>query len=460
MLVGAITRGAEPHRFEQALERGWWTAARHVSGSEDGRRAAVDRLEAEAEAAHAERLSWLRSPAAWTTRWSRTLPSVGMTAGPASAPAIAAGITAWGARGAVHAVALADGRAAWQPEPTPDTTLFPRLVAPRSGEPHPLPPPRVAAVGHLVFAIVDDGDDGPVLICLDCSNAAEGRLRWSAAPPDGRGSFDGPPVADAELCAVIVRSTAGPATLDLVVSDARDGRLLWRRSIGTGMARDGIDHAQGLRSPALCEDLIVVADHAGGVTAWFRDGRPAWTHAYDCPPGFSPPMEPATAGPTVAAAGGTVIVAPFDRGGIIALEMPPPHAAVRRRWETPAATAVRLVGVTTAHAVVEATSSPSLTTLAMSDGRTIARATDDATAQPLGAAILAGDVIVQPIRPAAAKPALRVLDAATLRAVAPAFTLAAAARENRLALAAGEGALVVAGRGMLSCIVPSRADTP
>jgi outer membrane protein assembly factor BamB len=437
------------------LERGWWNAARRTAGmTSDHDRAAIDRLQDEAERAEAERQAWLRTPRDWTVRWSRHRGPRGDAGGAvpqAPLPAAAGAVIAWSGAGAVHAVMADSGGPAWEPMPASGTVLFPRLASPVHGQrATAVTPATVATWGHLLFAVVRA--DEPLLACLDCSNTAEGRLAWIAPLPDGCAAFDGPPAADADLCAIVCRAADDRPSLTLLACDVRDGRVAWRRPLGTGIARDGRDHGRGARRPLLREDLVAVADHAGSVTAFTRDGRHAWTQTY----------EPASGGPTgqpdghdraaLAMARDTLLAAPLDRGGLLAIDLSAGDAgAVRVRWETPAGVSTSIIGSTSDHVVIAAGGPPRL------ESRTVANGSLSATAAG-GSAILAGDVVLQSAS-AADGVELTPRDIASLAALAPAFPLAVG-RETDVALAAGRDALVVASPDMLFCIAPSPTPRP
>lgn len=453
-LLGGAVAAPPPSTAAAAVEQGWWNAARRAcreaGDAADGaspeqawpRMSDVDRLEDGAFAVAAARQAWLRDPQAWQVRWSRQLLDVREPARRRSVePAAAGPVIAWETAGGVHAVLATTGGAAWRDEPTLDTTLFPR----RGGRPRP-PTPDVGlmAVGHMVYAGLA-ADGVPVLACLDCSAAAQGRVAWATDMPDGIGSFAGPPAADAGVCAVVCRPTDDRAALMLVVCDARDGRVLWRRRCGATAARDGGEQGRGRHIPFLHEDLVIVADHAGSVTAFTRSGRPAWTYRYTPAPLRRRPAW--TAAAAIAAARDTLLVAPDDHPGLFALDdvgvaATPP----RRRWET--TTGGRIVGATPTRVVIVTDVEPRLRSLAVADGTPATTAADGATV----AAILAGDVVVRAARGDDGV-AITPLDAATLRPLAAPFSLGRRA-ETDVALAIGRSALVVATPGMLSCIAP------
>lgn len=443
--VGSV-EAAAAGSVEAAIQRGWWNAARRDStGGTDVDRAMIDRLEDEATRAAAARHAWLRDSRDWTIRWSRPLAPrrrADDTGGLVAPPAVAGPIIAWNASGAVHAVMADSGAAAWQTTATPDTTLFPRL-GPRTAA---AAPHAVATAGHLLFAVVQA--DGPLLVCLDCSRTAEGRLAWTASPPAGNATFDGPPAADAELCAVVCRTADDRQGLWLLACDARDGRPLWRRPLGTGLARDGRDYGRGMREPLLHDGMVVVADHAGSVTAFTRDGQPLWKHAYDATSAAPSPHTAPREHAALAAARDTLLAAPLDRGGLIAIDL---ARSPRTRWETPAGVPTSIIGSTPDRVVIAAGQQPRL------ESRSVAEGTISA-GESGGSAILVGDVVLQSARSTGGVE-ITPRDITSLAALGPAFPLPVG-RETQVALAAGHGALVVAAPDMLFCIAGRPTPRP
>ncbi|MFM8636061.1 MAG: PQQ-binding-like beta-propeller repeat protein [Planctomycetia bacterium] len=366
-----------------------------------------------------ESLDWLRRPEAWQVRWSRPI-----TAGPVAG---VASIIAWIDDAAVHGVRAVDGLPPWRSRPPGVTRLFPRRAA---GRPQETPITvrsfsTVAVTGHLLYAVIDSADDGPMLVCLDCSTAAEGRLLWSSSPPAGMSLFDGPPIADDELCLIVARGADGRGMLELVAYDALDGSIAWRRPLGMPTARDGLDHGRGLRLPMLHERLVIVADHAGGVSAFDRDGRNRWRLRYEAPArraADAADPSPRLA-PSIVAADGIFVVAPLDRGGVVAIASEP--EGPRLLWGTPPGDRVRIVGAIPDRIVVESwpmAEKDGLALLATGDGRPCG--TGGAAAPACGPAVMAGPVILQPTCDRAGRRrSIALIDPATLSPVGLPFPL-------------------------------------
>lgn len=351
-----------------------------------------------------ERFAWVRRPDEWEARWSRPIAVV--------SPVVVAGLVAWNHAGRVHAVRVADGRPAWRSVPPHDTLFFPRASAtPRgpgalSSSSSGARPSQVAAVGHLLYAVIDAEPMDPMIVCLDCSDAAEGRVAWAAGLPAGCAGFDGPLMADQGVCAVVVRAATGRGMPEVVAHDARDGVVLWRRPLGATLGRDGVDRAPDMRTARPAAGLVVVADQAGGVWAFDRSGRHAW------------------------------------------------HAAMGEP--------VRIVGQAGPSVIIEFGSGPkegSLAALSAVDGRPMAAGGVGTTA--CGPAVMSGDAILQPAGdPTAGRLSIASIDPATLQRVGDpspvdswlGTTAADGAADDLVHVAVAPRILVVAGPRLLSCV--------
>lgn len=416
------------------------------------------------QAASGPRLAWLRQPEVWRLQWSRPLT--------AKVVVPTAGLVAWLDAGAVHGVRAADGLPVWRRVPPGDTLLFPRSALPRDGglRSGAISPAAIGSVGHLLYAVIDAGRLGPLLVCLDCSDTAEGRLLWSASPPAECEGFDGPPVADDRLCVVVSRGSGDRSPLEVVAYDAHDGVVIWRRPLATAFARDGIDHARGRRQAALVDGFVVVADHAGSVWAFDRDGQLAWRHAYEIPPaaGDLPPAEACSSmlALPVVAAHESLVVAARDRGGLMVVD--PVARPPRLRWETAAGDCLRIVGAAEASVVVEYCSAARLGKIVAFDavtGRVAAMRQGGINVS--GPAVMAGGVILQPVTEEAAgksRLAITAVDPTTLEffgqpfSLSPADSSTAAAgspQPQAISLAITPSAVIVASSSQLVSLGPA-----
>lgn len=416
-----------------------------------------------------DRLEWLRRPAAWQLHWSQPIG--------ASPPEVVAGLVAWLDAGAVHGVRLMDGLPAWRRVPSPDTLFFPRSMGPHQATGKPGKPgvSTITAFGHLLYAVIEAGPMGSLVVCLDCSDTAEGRLLWSAPPPAGCVGFDGPPAVDHEVCALVARGGGDRGSLELVVHDARDGVVRWRRPLATGVARDGGDHGRGRRQATLVDGHVVIADHAGSVWAFDRGGRSVWRYTYDLPPRDRKPHAdagasdgagwPLLAEPAVAAPNGLVITA-RDRGSVMLIDTMARPA--RLRWEAAAGEQLRIVGVTDGRVVVEHDADAGQAALVChdaADGRIMV--SGSAGSMAAGPAVLAGGVILQPIVEAAAgQPQLAIAAVAVetlhpsgppcqISSAADGEVAADAARSRAVFLTVSPSAVVVAGAKQLLSLRPT-----
>lgn len=410
------------------------------------------------------RRAWLRQPEAWHLHWSRPL-AAGVTVP-------AAGLLAWLDNRAVHGIRAVDGSPAWRRVPAGDTLLFPRSALRRdTGDRRTAPvPAAICSVGHLLYAMIDAGPLGPLMVCLDCSDTAEGRLLWSASPPAGFAGFDGPPAADDRLCVVVVRRDDVRGSLEIVAHDARDGVVMWRRPLSTGVARDGIDHACGRRQALLVEGFVVLADHAGSVWAFDREGRPAWRYEYaaasragDRPRdgnGWLALAEPVVVGPDC------LLLAAQDRGGVMALD--PAARSAQLRWEAAVGERMRIVGTADEWVVgecVDAGREGGLVTRDVASGHAVASSLEEPSSA--GPAVFAAGVVLQPVsaEQVAGQPcAIAVIDPSSLQVLGPPFPIPGTeggvnavegARPRPVYLATMPGALVVATANQLSSIGPA-----
>lgn len=403
----------------------------------------------------------------------------------AIAPTIACGLVLWNTGPAVHALRLADGMPPWRAARGPaDSLLFPRGVSlvslgSRPSRPRPL---AMAVTGGSLLAIIDGlaGADGPdatagqMLACLDLSPAAEGRLAWLAAPPtlvDADAPprptlFDGPPVADHEITCAVVRSREPSDWLSLATFDSRDGRLLWTRPLGQATGRDGVDHAPAARSICFAEERIVAATHAGLVVAFERDGRPAWKTAVDAA-GDGPPRSRAAPGSTAPVfCRGRILVAPRDRGGVVALDA----RSGRTLWGRSGLGTATIVGATPRQVIVGTSSDAgaAVVALALDDGGERARFPSAGTAlSSAGNSLVVADHVLWPAaakpQPAANPTLIHLLDAATLAEASAAkgvLQLEGFPPAARVNLAVGPGAIVLAVDRTLVCgeNIPPAAD--
>jgi outer membrane protein assembly factor BamB len=416
----------------------------------------------------------------WHTRWQAPLDT------DAATPSIAGRLVVWNTGRAIHAVRLADGLHPWRDAPTAaDSLVFPRGSQARGRAEHQprrdSPPPSVCCVAARAFAVIEgafaaDGtpDHMPtdsLLVCLDLSPAAEGRLAWASQPPtivldDGEpraSTFDGPVAADHELACVVVRSLAPSDWLSLAALDPRDGRTIWSRPLGPATGSDGIDHARGARQACLADDRIVVATHAGTVAAFTRDGQTAWQTAVAADDDAASPTGTAPAAAPVVFSGDRIFVAPRDRGGVVALD----SRSGRTLWDRPSLGPAMILGATQRHVIVAA-AVPSVgpattglrrwavTALTAAEGREEFRFDGGRESlAPAGGGIVADGRVSWPTTDAGGRTAIHVLDSDTL-AIVPSARLDIPA--DRLAsgggvglAAAGPATLVLAGGRMLFC---------
>lgn len=295
---------------DRAVERGWETAA--TAAWRDAQtialwmhhpiraQQAADRLAAlSALQAATAPSSTARQPAvppvAGPLLWQHRLPMdnrQGSGSGPAAVPlSLSAAVSSktgplvcWHTSSGIHARRLSDGGVPWH-----DAAAGPssdRLFPPAGDTPIAAPvwPPCLAGGRLLSVLTQPNGLAGsasssarpPLLVCLDITDATEGRLEWSTPLPAAMADGVGQPVCGhgdqgEELAFLCLRGV----TDELVAVRLSDGQLLWRRPLSRGRnAPLGRSHDGGPsaspHTPILSEDLVLVATDDGCV--WAVDG--------------------------------------------------------------------------------------------------------------------------------------------------------------------------------------------
>jgi len=412
-------------------------------------------------------------------------------------PVLERELVIWNSQAAVHAVGLADGRPPWRAvSHATESLLFPRgsaalgdrqpatranLSMPAAGE------PAICVASGRCFATLGQaskktrpvagqatGSLPTLLACLDLSTAAEGRLVWLAEPPDFLASsgdapndrsqiiFDSPPLADAELCVVTVRSLNPRNQVALVAFDARDGRPRWVRLLDKlAPATQALAATQRI---CFAEDRLIVATQGGAIQAFSRDGQPVWLTL-----GQEFQAAPARSSVPIFSRGRILITT--QGGGILALDA----RSGRQIWKTSFAQPLesplgsagtqtaRIVGLTASHAILQVTPSgatskrASLRLVALDSGQQLARfpAQSDAL-ESAGQALLVGNRVFWPTRPVlstAGQSQLLMLSvfADTLVLDGQSLSVPFDPEQGPIQLVAGRGTLVVANRNTLVC---------
>lgn len=209
----------------------------------------------------------------------------------------AAGVTAtgslvcWHTSGGIHARRLSDGGVPWRDAaggPVSD-----RLFPPAGDTPIAAPTwaPCLAG-GRLLSVIAPQGGTArpvssetrpPLLVCLDITDATQGRLEWSTPLPVSVTDAVGQPVCGHAdhgegLAFLCLRGD----TNELLAVRLADGQLLWRRPLSLarrnaprGGPHDS-DHSPSPPTPILAEDLVLVAMPDGCVWAVDFAGNLVW----------------------------------------------------------------------------------------------------------------------------------------------------------------------------------------
>ena len=239
-------------------------------------------------------------------------------------PLISDRFVIWGSTQGVHAAQIADGKSAWSASMEKSwehsTLLFPPSGTPRSPVGLNAPERGTSCFcmhADKLYAVLDDTgtrNGSPVLVCLDLSDATQGRLEWSASAANESDYLDAAPQYSDGRVYGVVRSGRFHDLLSLVSFDADSGSLLWTVPIL---------RCEGIASRSTCaltiaEDLIVIATHCGEIVAIHTSGTLAWRQRYSRVSKVSD-KEPLPLSPAVYALG-RIFVAPQDRDGLLALD--------------------------------------------------------------------------------------------------------------------------------------------
>lgn len=320
---GGVVAAARLAAGDRAAERGWPTAAiaawrdaeTIAQWMQDPARAsqAADRLAAVAALqTPTAPIEFSEDPAsppvAGELLWQHRLPPDERRQNTSGAAAVALALSAagssetgplvcWHTSGGIHARRLSDGGVPWRDaaaEPLSDRLFPPAGDTPVSA---PLWPPCLSA-GRLLSVItpqagragpVSGGVRLPLLVCLDVTDATEGRLEWSTPLPvsvaDGAGQPVCGPGDRGEACAFLCLRGV---TDELVALRLADGHLLWRRPLNLGRSHAG-EPSPSLPTLTLAEDLLLVASPDGCVWAVDLAGDLVWVQKQATEPASARP---------------------------------------------------------------------------------------------------------------------------------------------------------------------------
>lgn len=366
-------------------------------------------------------------------------------------------LVCWHAQGGVHARRLADAAVPWSSSATGPVSdrLFPpvgdKTITPAWA-------PCVQAGRLLSLAGMPAAQR---LVCLDISDAAEGRLLWTARLSKEDGGEVGEPVCSLNgrgeaLAFVCVRG----AETELMAIRLADGQLLWRLPL------DGLwPQASSPRAPAVAvaEDLVIVLADDGSVWAVDQAGSLVWARgpAASAPAPTVAAGRPALQAPAVAC--GTLVFCSPDGRQLTALGL----RSGRVLWQFFAPARLSLVGLTGSELV--AFEDGRIMSLSLTDGSILAsRPTPDL---PLaGDPLLADGLLFWPVAsqatttdslpsPAAASLGgqVLILTPATLAAAAPPLALGRGPARS-VSLAASDGQLVVCDDASIQVFGVTAAD--
>jgi len=290
----------------------------------------------------------------------------------------------------IDVLGLESGSPPWTPPGavSPRVRFFPPSGA--AGRPAAAVPRGVAIAGGRVVAWVPaTAGDRPQLVCLDLTEAAEGRLAWSAAAPRAMPLPIGSPrIVDGQ----VVACTAGPSAGDPVALAAfrlGDGSLAWTRPlVMAGVTAGGAASHAGV--VAVAGDLTIAATAGSILWAVRTDGTLAWLTRLDDDEAGGGPLEVCQGG----VHGGRLVV---PRGGrLLALEA----RSGRLVWSE-ASAGQPLACVAATPSTVYLARGQSLLALAAADGRRRARI-DTPAWHNHGRGVVVGSTLYRPVVPAAA----------------------------------------------------------
>ena len=361
----------------------------------------------------------------------------------------------WHANGGLHARGLHTGEPPWQ-------GLAERLFPPR-GDTLVSTPSWAPSVfdGRLLSVLMPTAAAGstlpaagsvppPQLICLDLTDAAQGRMLWSLPLPDAARFVTRPICARRSTGEAIAWMMLGASGSELAAVRLHDGELLWRRPLGLPLAdrRSADDEPDSVSVPAasivVCEDLVIATLSDGSVWAVNHDGELVWGR------------EPVEVGDVTAASRGfgqasvccdaLVLRGPSDHD-LTALDL----RSGSVRWQFTAAAAVTLLGSTggrvfASHPTVD-DPHPATTLVMLSCDDGGVQTVEASLPHPWGEPLLAGDAVFWPVQRSPTESAILVLAAGTLSECESPMVLESDVQAP--CLAAGRGRLIVSGRSSI-----------
>lgn len=376
--------------------------------------------------------------------WQSTLPvggssSKGVSIRLTSRSDGTAPLVCWHSAGGIHARRLADGSVPWAaPAQAP---VSDRLFPPASPIKPAMPAWAPWVHGGRLLSIVGQ-PTAAELICLDITDAAEGRLVWAvplAAVPEE------PPAT--LVCmqgfrgdGIVAVCLPGPMP-ELIALCLADGGLLWRQRLG--LNRREPSGRQQQTAVAAGEDLVVVAAADGSTWAVNHAGDLIWVREASAVPD-------GPACPSLLVGCGCVVVRSADCRQLSAVDL----RTGRSRWQVTTDGVFSLVGM--AGGVLVALQDDCLVSFSLDDGSRLARR-QQADAPLHGNPLLAEDLVFWPTtQPPSASPALNpsaspsasaeqhvlVLRPATLQLAGPPLRMGLPGKGS-MSLAAGHGKLVV-----------------
>ncbi|MEI7835229.1 MAG: PQQ-binding-like beta-propeller repeat protein, partial [Planctomycetota bacterium] len=227
-----------------------------------------------------------------------------------------------------------------------------RRAAGFAGESSPAVAADLAGGKQTFVALVNDAPPPGERAAVVAFDAADGRIRWSTASREewkDLRPLNAPAAATGRVYVLAVAvgkpgaNSALTAKISLVCLDAEDGRMLWRRLLGSaqtntrllGLAADGMPVTLHGGWVYCSTDLGLIAKCDA------RDGAVEWLAAYGvADQAARSQVQSRREGASPLLAGDALVVAPRDHSGLIAFD----SATGKMLWETPLVPSDCLVG--------------------------------------------------------------------------------------------------------------------
>lgn len=262
-------------------------------------------------------------------------------------------LVCWHRATGVHARRLADGDVPWA-----DATRGPMIdrIFPLAGDASTTLSGNLS-ISHGRLLSIAEVLKRSELFCLEITDAAEGRLLWTAPLPRVSEASAATLACGRSLrgAGLVFVCTHGSIT-ELAAFRLADGKQLWQLPLGLKRTEST---GQPTQPPVVSEDLVIVAAGDGSLWAVTHTGEVAWMRTETA-------ASQVSTGPSVLAAGGCVAARSPDGRQITAID----SRTGQPRWQFSAPAAVRLIGLTSNELI--ASYDNRLVSLSLTDGSLLA----------------------------------------------------------------------------------------